>query len=215
MTGRFSATTIDVDTDGDPGGPVARRRAQVGLPIGVHLSATDGQSLPPERWISRGIFCCRSWSAVWLPAIYATRDAVVAAFRAYMLAARARGVGPDALPVHAFAGAQSSQRLFGFSVSALVGASLLVEIVMSWPGIGQLTCDAVLKRDIFLVVDLVQLSGAVLLRAISLVTCFFMQSTENHGMRGLRFAAWTVLALIGLVAMCPDFLSPSSLTATP
>jgi peptide/nickel transport system permease protein len=48
-------------------------------------------------------------------------------------------------------------------VSALVSASLLVEVVMSWPGIGQLMYDAVLKRDIFLVVDLVQLSALFLL----------------------------------------------------
>ena len=31
-------------------------------------------------------------------------------------------------------------------------------------------------------------------------------------MKRLRFAAWTVLALIGLVAIFPDFLSPYSPT---
>jgi len=45
----------------------------------------------------------------------------------------------------------------------LLSASLPVEVIMSWPGIGQLTFDAVLKRDIFLVVDLVQLSALLLL----------------------------------------------------
>ena len=34
---------------------------------------------------------------------------------------------------------------------------------MSWPGIGQLAYDAVFKRDVFLVVDLVQLSAILLL----------------------------------------------------
>ena len=34
---------------------------------------------------------------------------------------------------------------------------------MSWPGIGQLMYDAVLKRDIFLVVNLVQLTALFLL----------------------------------------------------
>jgi peptide/nickel transport system permease protein len=48
-------------------------------------------------------------------------------------------------------------------VAALLSASLPVEVVMSWPGIGQLTFDAVLKRDIFLVVDLVQLCALLLL----------------------------------------------------
>ena len=50
-------------------------------------------------------------------------------------------------------------------MAALLSASLPVEVVMSWPGIGQLTFDAVLKRDIFLVVDLVQLSALLLLVA--------------------------------------------------
>ena len=34
---------------------------------------------------------------------------------------------------------------------------------MAWPGIGQLAYDAVFKRDIFLVVDLAQLSAVLLL----------------------------------------------------
>ena len=44
-----------------------------------------------------------------------------------------------------------------------LGAKLVVEVVMAWPGIGALAYDAVLKRDIFLVVDLVQLSALMLL----------------------------------------------------
>jgi peptide/nickel transport system permease protein len=82
-----------------------------------------------------------------------------------MLAARARGVGRGRLfLVHAFRESLNPlSSLFGFSVSALVSASLLVEVVMSWPGIGQLMYDAVLKRDIFLVVGLVQLSALFLL----------------------------------------------------
>ena len=53
--------------------------------------------------------------------------------------------------------------LLGVSIAGLLSASLPVEVIMSWPGIGQLTFDAVLKRDLFLVVDLVQLSALLLL----------------------------------------------------
>jgi peptide/nickel transport system permease protein len=106
-------------------------------------------------------------AAAWLPAIARhTRTAVIAALGApHMLAARARGVGPRRLLlVHAVRDAINPlTSLLGVSVAALLSASLPVEVVMSWPGIGQLTFDAVLKRDIFLVVDLVQLSALLLL----------------------------------------------------
>ena len=54
--------------------------------------------------------------------------------------------------------------LFGFSVGTLVSASLLVEIVMSWPGLGPLFLEAILARDLYLVI------GAVMLSTVFLVT---------------------------------------------
>ncbi len=106
-------------------------------------------------------------AAVWLPAIARhTRTAVAAALDApYVLAARARGVGRARLLfVHAFGEALAPlSALLGVSLSALLSASLVVEVVMAWPGLGQLTYDAVFRRDIYLVVDLVQLSAVLLL----------------------------------------------------
>lgn len=106
-------------------------------------------------------------AAVWLPAVARhTRGAVLAALAApHMLAARARGVSRTRLlMVHAVREAVNPlTSLVGLSVAGLLSASLPVEVVMSWPGIGQLTFDAVLKRDLFLVVDLVQLSALLLL----------------------------------------------------
>lgn len=82
-----------------------------------------------------------------------------------MLAARARGVSRGRLLlVHAVREALNPLTgLLGLSIAALLSASLPVEVVTAWPGIGQLTFDAVLKRDLFLVVDLVQLSALLLL----------------------------------------------------
>ncbi len=106
-------------------------------------------------------------AAAWLPGIARhTRAAILAVLDApHMLAARARGVSRRRLLlVHALREALPPLTgLFGLSVSALLSASLLVEIVMGWPGIGQLMYDAVLKRDLFLVIDLVQLSALLLL----------------------------------------------------
>ena len=144
--------------------------AQIGLPIGgLPTEAIDGSGFATRITdLARHLVLpVTAVAAVWLPAIARhTRSAVVTALQApHMLAARARGIGRGRLLViHAFREALNPlSSLFGFSVAALVSASLLVEVVMSWPGIGQLTYDAVLRRDIFLVVDLVQLSALFLL----------------------------------------------------
>ena len=43
-----------------------------------------------------------------------------------------------------------------------MSASLLVEIVFGWPGIGPLFLEAILARDLFVVVDTVLLSSVFL-----------------------------------------------------
>jgi peptide/nickel transport system permease protein len=53
--------------------------------------------------------------------------------------------------------------LFGLSVATLTSMSLLVEIVMSWPGLGPLLLEAILARDFHLVLGLVLASTVLLL----------------------------------------------------
>ena len=53
--------------------------------------------------------------------------------------------------------------LGGFSVASLLSASLLIEIIMSWPGMGPLLLEAILARDFYLVI------GAVVFSTIFLV----------------------------------------------
>ncbi len=48
--------------------------------------------------------------------------------------------------------------LFGFSIGALLSASLLVEVVWSWPGLGPLLLEAILARDLYVVIGAVMLS---------------------------------------------------------
>jgi peptide/nickel transport system permease protein len=52
--------------------------------------------------------------------------------------------------------------LFGFSVGTLLSGSLLVEIIMSWPGLGPLLLEAILARDLYLVIGGVLFSMAFL-----------------------------------------------------
>jgi len=42
--------------------------------------------------------------------------------------------------------------LFGFSIGMLLSGSLLIEVVMSWPGLGPLLLEAILARDLYVVI---------------------------------------------------------------
>jgi peptide/nickel transport system permease protein len=53
--------------------------------------------------------------------------------------------------------------LFGFSIGTLLSGSLLIEAVMSWPGLGPFLLEAILARDIYVVL------GGVLLSTLFLV----------------------------------------------
>jgi peptide/nickel transport system permease protein len=53
--------------------------------------------------------------------------------------------------------------LFGLSIASLLSASLLIEVVMSWPGIGPLMIAAVLDHDVYVVLAVVLASTALLL----------------------------------------------------
>lgn len=53
--------------------------------------------------------------------------------------------------------------LLGFSIGTLLSGSLLVEVVMSWPGLGPFLLEAILARDLYVVI------GGVLLSTLFLV----------------------------------------------
>ena len=83
----------------------------------------------------------------------------------YIQAARGHGIAKRtllyryALP----AAANPLISLFGFTLGGLLSGSLLIEVVMSWPGIGPLLLEAILARDIYVVI------GGVLFSALFLV----------------------------------------------
>ena len=51
--------------------------------------------------------------------------------------------------------------LAGLSIAALLSASLLIEVVMSWPGLGPLLVEALLARDVHVVLSASMLASAV------------------------------------------------------
>ena len=53
--------------------------------------------------------------------------------------------------------------LLGFSLAGLLSASMLVEVVVGWPGVGPLLLDAILARDVYVVISAVMLSSVLVI----------------------------------------------------
>lgn len=83
----------------------------------------------------------------------------------YMQAAKAHGIPESRLLFHYALPAASNSliSLFGLSIAGLLSGSLLVEVILSWPGLGPLLLEAVLARDLYLVI------GAILCSTLFLV----------------------------------------------
>jgi peptide/nickel transport system permease protein len=67
--------------------------------------------------------------------------------------------------------------LFGFSIATLLSASVLVEVILSWPGLGPLLVESILARDVYVVVGVVMLSS-VFLVAGNLVADLLLFATD-------------------------------------
>jgi peptide/nickel transport system permease protein len=91
----------------------------------------------------------------------------------FLLAAQGHGIPKHrllyryALP----AAANPLISLFGFSIGALLSGSLLIEVVMSWPGIGPLLLEAIMARDLYVVI------GGVLFSTLFLLGGNFLADT--------------------------------------
>ena len=83
----------------------------------------------------------------------------------FLLAARGYGIPRRRLLVRYAlpAAANPLISLFGFSVASLLSASLLIEVILSWPGMGPFLLEAILARDVHVVI------GAVLLSTVLLI----------------------------------------------
>jgi len=53
--------------------------------------------------------------------------------------------------------------LFGFSLGALLSGSLVIEVIVGWPGLGPLFVEAILARDFALVLGVVMASATLLI----------------------------------------------------
>ena len=102
-----------------------------------------------------------------LPALHRhVRAAVAETLDApFALAARAHGIPRARLLFRHILPAALNPliSLFGFSLGALLSASLLVEVLVGWPGLGPLFLDAIFARDFAIVLGVVMVSAATLI----------------------------------------------------
>ncbi len=98
--------------------------------------------------------------------LHHVRSALVDALETpFVAAARGHGIARRrlllryALP----AAAHPLIALFGLSLGRLLSGSLVIEVILDWPGVGPLLLDAILSRDLHVVVAVTLLSAAALI----------------------------------------------------
>lgn len=100
------------------------------------------------------------------PFLAQARDGLETALREeFVQVARAKGLSERAvLTRHALRAALNPLiTIFGYSLGGLVGGSVIVETVLGWPGIGQLSVIAVRSRDVPLLMAAVLVTSAAVL----------------------------------------------------
>jgi peptide/nickel transport system permease protein len=83
----------------------------------------------------------------------------------YVTTARAKGL-PERVVIgkHAVRNAINPLiTLFGYTLATLLSGSLLVEVVMTWPGLGRITLEALQTRDLYLMMGSVMMSSTLLI----------------------------------------------------
>ena len=82
----------------------------------------------------------------------------------FIRAARAHGIPRRSLLFRYAlrAAANPLVSLFGLSLTLLLSGSLLVEIILGWPGIGSLLLNAILGRDVYVIIGAVMVSTAII-----------------------------------------------------
>ena len=141
----------------------------------------------------------------------AVRDALRSPF---IQAARAHGISRHRILMAYVlpAAANPLISLLGYSIGGLLSSSLLVEVIMGWPGLGSLLLESIFSRDVHVVI------GATLVSALFLITGNVMSDLLLYAadprascgaMTGGKAAiACGVLALIHGLALLAGFAAP-------
>jgi peptide/nickel transport system permease protein len=122
------------------------------------------------------------------PLLRHIRSAMIEALESsFIRSARAHGVPRlrvlfrYALPV----AANPLISLLGFSIGSMLSASVLVEVVLSWPGLGPLLVEAILARDTYVIVGTAML-GSLFLIAGNLIADLLLFASDPRIRDGIK-----------------------------
>jgi peptide/nickel transport system permease protein len=76
--------------------------------------------------------------------------------------------------------------LFGLSLASLLSVSLLTEVIMSWPGLGPLLLEAVLARDVYVVIGATMFSTLFLVMGTAVADILLHTSDSRIHPKGLK-----------------------------
>lgn len=126
-------------------------------PLGSRLLDSLGHLILPAT--------CLTYGSLAYLARFTRANLLEAIGREYLSAARARGIGERVLAwKHAFKNASIPLlTLVGFLVPALLGGSVLIETVFSWPGMGRLYYYSLQNRDYPVILGLTTLTALLTL----------------------------------------------------
>jgi peptide/nickel transport system permease protein len=75
--------------------------------------------------------------------------------------------------------------LLGLSIGSLLSASLLVEVIMNWPGLGPFLLEAILAHDVYVVIGAVMLSAVFLVGGMLVADVLLFLADPRIRMEGL------------------------------
>jgi peptide/nickel transport system permease protein len=121
------------------------------------------------------------------------RDGLIHALREeFVQVARAKGLTEKAVVLrHALRAALNPLiTLFGLSIGSLISGSVIVETVLGWPGLGQLSITAVQSRDVPLLMGIVLVTATAVLIGNLLADILLCLNDPRlrHGVAGTRAA---------------------------
>lgn len=116
----------------------------------------------PKHWILPGLVLALPLSAYLIRQL--RLEMIDALQQPYVLAAAARGLPRARIVRHALRGALNPLiSLLGLSWGALLGGSVVVEKVFSWPGLGLLMVESILSRDLFVALNAILVSALLVI----------------------------------------------------
>ncbi|HYY55786.1 MAG TPA: ABC transporter permease [Pyrinomonadaceae bacterium] len=131
--------------------------------VGPATAAGASTSLSPARVLLPAVVLCVPLIALFLAQV---RDGLGAALgEDFVQVARAKGLAERAVIFrHALRAALNPLiTIFGYSLGGVVSGSVIVETVLGWPGLGQLSVVAVRNRDVPLLMGVVLVTATAVL----------------------------------------------------